>query len=174
MKNFLRIVFLKNKKHQINMKKIIKILFYFIISIGFFWSHFDLINWVYRCSVKDEVFPEYYAAMPFIYKADCLASSMATEYYILGILLNSIILTIIFLVSDFLTRNYLIKERKVLSKIYFGLKALIILFSLQNIYISFTFLSDDHIVWKSDFRKDIKVYNADCDARISFFSEYSK
>ena len=73
------------------MKTIFKLIGFFVTSIGFFWSHLDLIRIYFSCKAKDDVFPEYFAAFPFIYKSQSLATSMANEYYLLGIILNSII-----------------------------------------------------------------------------------
>ncbi|KIC61535.1 hypothetical protein RM51_17135 [Chryseobacterium taiwanense] len=151
------------------MKIFIKIVLYFIVSIGFFWSHLDIVKYVHNCHVENEIFPEYYAAMPFIYKSDSLASSMATDYYILGILLNSIILTLLFLYLDFLIQKVLIKS-KILLKSYFALKIIITLFSFSNIYFSYTFISDDHFSFKSTFKEDIEMFKANCKGNIVFFS----
>lgn len=151
------------------MKIFVKIILYFITSIGFFWSHLDIVKFVYNCHVENEVFPEYYAAMPFIYKSDSLASSMATEYYILGILLNSILLTLIFLYSNFIIQKFLSKK-KILLKFYFVLQFFVVLFSVSNIYFSYTFIRNDHFSFKSNFKKDVKMFNADCKGRIVFFS----
>ena len=79
------------------MKTIFKLIGFFVTSIGFFWSHLDLIRIYFSCKLKDDIFPEYFAAFPFVYKSQSLATSMANEYYLLGILLNSIITTTLFL-----------------------------------------------------------------------------
>lgn len=151
------------------MKIFVKIILYFITSIGFFWSHFDIVKFVYNCYVEHEIFPEYYAAMPFIYKSDSLASSMATEYYVLGIVLNSILLTLIFLYLNFIIQKFLSKK-KILLKLYFVLQFFVVLFSLSNIYLSYTFISDDHFSFKSSFKEDVKLLKANCKGRIVFFS----
>lgn len=151
------------------MKALFKIIVYFITSIGFFWSHLDFVKIAYNCHVEGDVFPDYYAAMPFIYKSDSLASSMATEYYVLGILLNSILLTLIFLYLDSLICKFFDKK-KLLLKLYFAVKIFVFLFSILNIYFSYTFIRDDHFTFKSNFREEIKMYKANCKARIVFFS----
>lgn len=139
---------------------------FFITSIGFFWSHFDLVRIYFSCTVKDDIFPKYFAAFPFVYKSQSLATSMANEYYLLGILLNSIIITLLFLFIDFILSRFLISKGSILSKIYFMSKLLILSFSLFNIYISYTFLNDDNFRIKSDFREKVKEFNADCKFKI--------
>lgn len=150
------------------MKIFVRLVLYFITSIGFFWSHFDIVKFVYNCHAEHEIFPKYYAAMPFVYKSDSLASSMATNYYILGVLLNSVLLGLIFLYLDFILRKFLTK--KILLRSYFVLQFMIVVFSLFNIYISYTFISDDHFSFTSNFRKDVELLEADCKGRIVFFS----
>lgn len=151
------------------MKVFLKIILYFITSVGVFWSHLGFVKFVYNCHVEGEMFPDYYAAMPFIYKSDSLASSMATDYYVLGILLNSILLTLIFYYLDFLICKFLDKK-KLLLKSYFVVKIFILLFSALNIYFSYTFISDDHFSFKSNFKEDIEMYKADCKGKVVFFS----
>jgi len=152
------------------MKVLVKIVLYFVVSIGFFWSHLDIVKYVHNCHVENEIFPEYYAAMPFIYKSDSLASSMATNYYVLGILLNSILLTLIFYYLDFLICKFL-DRKKLLLKSYFVVKTFILLFSVLNIYFSYTFISDDHFSFKSNFKEDVEMYKADCKGKVVFFSQ---
>ena len=140
------------------MKTIFKLIGFFVTSIGFFWSHLDLIRIYFSCKVKDDTFPEYFAVFPFIYKSQSLATSMANEYYLLGILLNSIITTTLFLFIDSIL--------SILSKIYLVLKLIILSFSLFNIYISYTFIRDDNFRFKSDFREQVKEFKADCKLKI--------
>lgn len=148
------------------MKTIFKLIGFFVTSIGFFLSHLDLIRIYFSCKAKDDVFPEYFAAFPFVYKSQSLATSMANEYYLLGILLNSIITTTLFLFIDSILSNFLKSKGLILSKLYFTSKLLILSFSVFNIYISYTFLSDDNFRFKSDFREQVKEFNADCKLKI--------
>ena len=97
------------------MKTIFKLIGFFVTSIGFFWSHLDLIRIYFSCKAKDDVFPEYFAAFPFIYKSQSLATSMANEYYLLGIILNSIITTTLFLFIDSILSNFLKSKVSILS-----------------------------------------------------------
>lgn len=148
------------------MKTIFKLIGFFVTSIGFFWSHLDLIRIYFSCKLKDDIFPEYFAAFPFIYKSQSLATSMANEYYLLGILLNSIITTTLFLFIDSILSNFLKSKGLILSKLYFTSKLLILSFSVFNIYILYTFLSDDNFRFRSDFREKVKEFNADCKLKI--------
>lgn len=72
-------------------------------SIGFFLLKFNWYEYVLECNCKGDVFPKYYA-LPLVYKSDSLASSMAETFYILGILLNGLMITCILLIIDYL--NY--------------------------------------------------------------------
>ena len=148
------------------MKTIFKLIGFFVTSIGFFWSHLDLIRIYFSCKLKDDIFPEYFAAFPFIYKSQSLATSMANEYYLLGIILNSIITTTLFLFIDSILSNFLKSKVSILSKIYIVFKLIILSFSLFNIYISYTFIREDNFRFKSDFRDQVKEFNADCKLKI--------
>ena len=148
------------------MKTVFKLIGFFITSIGFFWSHLDLIRIYFSCTIKEDIFPEYFAAFPFVYKSQSLATSMANEYYLLGILLNSIILTLLFLFIDSILSKFLKSKGSILSKIYLVFKLIILSFSLFNIYISYTFIRDDNFRFKSDFREQVKEFNADCKLKI--------
>ena len=91
---------------------------------------------------------------------------MANEYYLLGIILNSIITTTLFLFIDSILSNFLKSKLSILSKIYLVFKLIILSFSLFNIYISYTFIRDDNFRFKSDFREQVKEFNADCKLKI--------
>lgn len=90
---------------------------------------------------------------------------MAENFYISGILLNGSLITILLLIIDFYLSKLLEKKKNV-SKIYFLLKLFLLLLSGYSLYVSSTFLNDDHFEWKSDFKEEVKAYNADC---ISYF-----
>lgn len=148
------------------MKTILKIFAFYVFSIGFFLLKFNWFEYVFECSCKGDVFPKYYA-FPFIYKSDSLASSMAEIFYISGMLLNALIITFIILIIDFCLFK-LLKNQKNILKIYAFLKIGLLLFSVYSYYISYTFLSDDRFEWKSDFKEQVRIYNAECK---SYFKE---
>lgn len=150
------------------MKLFFKIVLFLTTAIGFFWSHLNFMNIVFECKCKDGIFPKYYA-LPFVYKSDSLASSMAAQYFILGIFLNTIIVAGLFLFLDDLIKRFIVKNNKLLSKLFFSLKILVLCFSIFNIYISYTFLREDKISWTSDFRSQVELYKANCNTKFVFF-----
>lgn len=142
------------------MKISLKIFAFYVFSIGFFLLKFNWYEYVLECSCKGDIFPKYYA-LPLVYKSDSLASSMAETFYILGILLNGLMITCLLLIIDFCLLK-LLKKRKLILKIYSFLQILFLLFSIYSYYISYTFLNDDRFELKSDFKEQVKSYKAEC------------
>lgn len=142
------------------MKIFLKVTSFYIFSVGFFLLKFAWVNLVFECSCKDDVFPKYYA-FPFVYKSDSLASSMAENFYISGILLNGLVIATLLLIFDFYLIK-LLKNQKFILKTYSFLQIILLLLSVYSYYISFSFKSDDLFEWKSDFREQVKIYKAEC------------
>lgn len=86
---------------------------------------------------------------------------MSETFFISGILLNGLVITVLLLIVDFCFHK-LLKNRKFLLKIVSFLQILLLLFSLYSYYISYTFLSNDTFEWKSDFKEQVKTYKAEC------------
>ncbi|WP_128414297.1 hypothetical protein [Chryseobacterium sp. Leaf394] len=142
------------------MKFFLKVISFYIFSLGFFLLKFTWFNFVFECSCTGDIFPKYYA-FPFIYKSDSLASSLAEVFYISGILLNGLVITFLLLIIDFYLLR-LIKNKKFIVKTYLLIQLFLLLLSGYSFYISYTFLGDDNFEWKSDFREEVRAYSADC------------
>lgn len=120
------------------------------IALYLFWGfafQFQPIKaeWVYSCQ-GSEVFPNGFA-LPFFYKTSSLASSMAYHYYLLGMILNSLVLAGIFWIFNFLFKKIVVLNFKSV-KLALGL-LLIIYFSffmfleLSNAGNTFTWIPDE-------------------------------
>lgn len=142
------------------MRNILKILLFYLFSIGFFLLKFDWVTLVIECTCKGDVFPKYYT-FPFIYKSNGIGNSMSETFYVFGILLNGLVITILLLIFDFYLIK-LLKNQKFVLKAYFFLQIVLLLLSIYSYYISYTFVSDDRFEWKSDFKEQKKNYNAEC------------
>lgn len=143
------------------MRNILKILLFYLFSIGFFLLKFDWVTCVIECACKNDVFPKYYA-FPFIYKSNGIGNSMSETFYGSGILLNGLIIMVLLLIFDFYL-NRLLTNQKFILKVYSFLQIVLLLLSIYSYYISYTFVSDDRFEWKSDFKEQKKNYNAECE-----------
>lgn len=144
------------------MKIAVKLLLFYIFSIGFFLLKFDWISYVIECTCKHDILPKYYA-LPFIYKCESLGSSMAEVFFISGILLNALAITIpLFMIDFYLCKMF--RNLKIWSKIYSFSKIFLFICSLFSFFIAYTFFDNgDFFKWKSDFKEMKKNYNPTCD-----------
>lgn len=142
------------------MKISLKIFAFYVFSIGFFLLKLNWFEYVFECNCKNDIFPKYYA-FPLVYRSNGLGNSMSETFFISGILLNGLVITVLLLIVDFCFHK-LLKNRKFLLKIVSFLQILLLLFSLYSYYISYTFLSNDTFEWKSDFKEQVKTYKAEC------------
>lgn len=144
------------------MKITLKLLSFYIFSIGFFLLKFDWISYVIDCTCKDDNLPKYYA-LPFIYKCESLGSSMAEVFFISGILLNALAITIPLFVVDFYLCK-IFRNLKIWSKLYSFSKIFLFICSLFSFFIAYTFFDNgDFYRWKSDFKEMKKNFAPTCD-----------
>ncbi len=142
------------------MRISLKIFAFYVFSIGFFLLKLNWFEYVFECNCKNDIFPKHYA-FPLVYRSNGLGNSMSETFFISGILLNGLVITILILIID-LCLLKLLKDRKFIVKTYSFLQILLLLFSIYSYYISYTFLNDDSFEWKSDFKEQVKIYKAEC------------
>ncbi|ANQ51471.1 hypothetical protein MY04_4127 [Flammeovirga sp. MY04] len=142
------------------MKKLLKTtLPILVFSLSTLLFPLNSVGIKYECT-GTEIFPDFYAS-PFIYKSTSLATSMAYDYYILGLLGNTLVWSFFFF-SIHQIIVYFIRKRKTLIKLYkIVLTSLFIFLLIGNI--SEIQVSIQHIEWSIDIEEEAKLWGNICE-----------
>ncbi len=146
------------------MKKVSKYIFSLIFSTGLLFSLVPKPTIVYNCTGQ-EMFPTFFGC-PFIYKSSSLASSLEYDFYLLGIITNIIIWSLLIL----LLRLVLVKifsriNNKFLRYTYkiskYGLAILCIAWTILFFYVSYSSLK-----FQADINGEAKAWGMTCNGQL--------
>ncbi len=135
-----------------------------IIALGLSLSMLFGVEYNCKCS---EPFPRYYGS-PFVFMQESLGSSMEYFYSISGLILNTIIWSLILVISRYgivkLTEKFLCK--KLLEILYKMGVGLLLVFAILNIWMSYMGLgrgfNKNLNYWYFNLDKEAKDYRIEC------------
>ncbi|MBB3696808.1 hypothetical protein KMW28_22800 [Flammeovirga yaeyamensis] len=130
-----------------------------VFSLSTLLFPLDLIGIRYQCT-GTEIFPDFYAS-PFIYKSTSLATSMAYDYYILGLLGNTLVWGFFFFSIHQLIVHF-IGKRKTLIKLYKLVLASLYIFLLIGNILEIQ-VSIQRIEWSIDIEEEAKLWGNVCE-----------
>ncbi len=110
------------------MKKPVSYIVAVVISTGLLIAPVGLPALQYNCT-GGEVFPVF-TASPFIYRSTSLATSMAHDYYLAGLLADVLVWSMLLLILRHLTFKFIDRNGKFFKTVYAVMKYLFIVFSL--------------------------------------------
>lgn len=151
---------MSNLKAKISLRVLIAI----VLSLGVLSLPFLIIGIQYNCTGQD-VFPKFFAS-PFIFKSTSLATSLAYDHYILGLIGNCLIWGGSFIALDYFLAKALRKiDKGFLKIIYNGLIGILLIFSVLSIYLEISVCSQS-ISWKANLNKEAKDWGMTCKGEI--------
>lgn len=148
-----------------------KYLFIVYIALGLVLS--CVISIEYNCS-GDEMFPKFYGS-PFIFVETSIASSMEYYYGVLGIILNTLVWSLLLLIINRLILKHTdkIKDFKIVKWFRFLIISFLLLFSTLNILISYELAGsgfDKNLnYWNLNMEEDAKKWKMNCEGEFKIF-----
>ena len=146
---------------------IIKYLIVLILSLGVLSFPFLIVGIEINCTGQD-VFPVYYAS-PLIYKSTSLATSLAYDYYILGLVVDCIIWMIFFLILEYALKKIILdRGNKLINIIFKGIIVLFLVISILSLKFALT-SAGSSIEWSINLNNKANLWGMTCKGKLIFF-----
>tara|TARA_R110001606_G_scaffold343604_1_gene492190 strand:+ start:212 stop:667 length:456 start_codon:yes stop_codon:yes gene_type:complete len=148
-----------------------KYLLIIYIALGLVLS--CIISIEYNC-LGDEMFPKFYGS-PFVFVKTSIASSLEYYYGILGIILNTLIWSLVLLVINLFIRKLTkkVKDLKIIKWFRILIIGFLLLFSTLNILMSYELSRrgfDENLnYWHLNMEEDAKIWKMNCEGKIRLF-----
>lgn len=144
----------------------LRILIAFVLSLGILSLPFLIIGLQYNCTGQD-VFPKFFDS-PFIFKSTSLATSLAYDYYTLGMIGNCLVWGGFFVTLNYFIIGALKKiDKSFLKVIYQWIIGILLVLTVMSIYLEISVCSQS-ISWEANLNKEAKYWGMTCKGEIVF------
>lgn len=136
-----------------------------VISAGFLLAPFGLPALQYNCA-GGEVFPVY-TASPFIYRSTSLATSMAHDYYLMGLLADVLLWSMLLLIMRHLTFKFIDRSDNFFKTVYSAMKYLFLVFSILIILLELQ-VEGQSLKWSANLNNEANDWGMVCSPAFTF------
>lgn len=140
-----------------------------IISCGLLSLPFLVLGIEFECT-GPEVFPIFYAS-PFIYKSTSTATSLAYDYYILGLILNCSVWMSLILLSGYGIRKFINKmDYKMLRIIHKLILSILVFVSILSVTFTLSTSAGSSTDWKAKLDVRAEEWGMNCNGQIKILN----
>lgn len=144
-----------------------KFLLAILISLAFLVPPIDKPGIVYSCT-GTEMFPTYFGS-PFVYKSTSLATSMAFDYYFIGLLANVIVWSAFLLLIRFLIYRFVLnRKNKRLWLSYTILKYITAFLCVCILAFMMQFTNDNTLRLHVNLNEEAKTWGMTCGGQLDW------